>query len=130
MSPKVHSTPSLHDAVFGTCWHPTAGSHVSSVHGFASSQPPAVQRGVVVVLIDMVVEEVLVVDEVVVADDVVVVVVARVVVVVGGGRGSRSKRATAASFEAVTESERASVLRVKACGVSRPELVPLGVARR
>src|SRR5262245_66427985 len=63
MSPKVHSTPSLHDAVFGTCWHPTAGSHVSSVHGFASSQPPAVQRGVVVVLIDMVVEEVLVVDE-------------------------------------------------------------------
>src|SRR5262245_59943844 len=109
MSPKVHSTPSLHDAVFDTCWHPTAGSHVSSVHGFASSQAPAVQRGVVVVLIDVVVEEVLVVDDVVVVVVARVVVVGRLVVVVvvtvvvvvgGGGRGSRSKRATAASFEA------------------------------
>src|SRR5215510_3618826 len=81
MSPKVHSTPSLHDAVFGTCWHPMAGSHLSSVHGFASSQSSAVQRGVAVVLIDVVVEEVLVVDEAVVVDDVVVVMVARVVVV-------------------------------------------------
>ena len=43
-SARVHSLPSPHDAVFAACWHPVAGSHVSSVQGFPSSQPPVTQR--------------------------------------------------------------------------------------
>jgi hypothetical protein len=93
--------------------------------------------GAVVVLTDVVltvvVETVLVVVAVVVVDVgtttvVVEVVLVDVVVVVGGGSGWRSKRASAASFPEAAYSDDPSPLTTKACGLSRPELLPNGVA--
>ena len=37
-SPAVHALPSSQDPVIGVCMHPEAGSHVSRVHAFPSSQ--------------------------------------------------------------------------------------------